>query len=108
MTRVKREGNNRIRFYMFFNKRKNILKRIEKANELFDVGRKDEAFKEMFSLQNEFPRKADVLFALAILFNPSAQQELAIDTLKNVLAIKPDHKNTKVILPTVIYEYAVQ
>jgi tetratricopeptide (TPR) repeat protein len=94
---------------MLFKKRKyEITKRIDKANALFDTFKRNEAFEEFFKLAKEFPDNSDVLFGLAILYNSSRQEELAIDILKRILILDNKHESTKCVLPTLIYEYAVQ
>jgi tetratricopeptide (TPR) repeat protein len=94
---------------MFFKKKKDsITKRIDKANALFDNFKKNQAFEEFSNLQKEFPDNPDVLFGLAILHNSSGQKELTINILKRILIINNKHESTIRILPTLIYEYAVQ
>lgn len=94
---------------MFFKKKKDTLsKRIDKANKLFDSGKKNEAFEEFSRMQNEFPDNADVLFGFAILQNSIREQASAIDILKKILLLNNRHDPTKCVLPSIIYEYAVQ
>ena len=94
---------------MFFKKGKDsISKRIDKANAMFDIFKRDKAFEEFSNLQKEFPDNLDVQFGLAILYNSSRQQDLAIDILKRILTIDNKHESTKCVLPTIIYEYAIQ
>jgi tetratricopeptide (TPR) repeat protein len=93
---------------MFFCKKRAIVKRINQANALFDTGNRKQAFEEFKNLQQEFPDNPEILFGLAILQNSVREHHSAIETLKSVLKIDRNHKSAKCILPTIIYEYAVQ
>ena len=94
---------------MFFKKKKDLVARqIDKANLLFEKGESDSAFQIFSTLQKDFPENTDVLFGLAILQNSTRQHNLAINTLKHILSRNSDHESTKTVLPSIIYEYAVQ
>ncbi|MFT3679061.1 MAG: hypothetical protein QM791_02240 [Ferruginibacter sp.] len=95
--------------FMFFdNSEAKIKKRIKKANALFDNFKREESVQEFLKLQQEFPKNTDIMFAFAVVQNSMRQEALAIDTLKNILKINESHTDTLLILPAVIYEYAVR
>ena len=94
---------------MFLNNSKAKIKtRIKKANALFDNFKREESLQEFLKLQREFPENTDVLFALGVIQNSTKQQVLAIETFKGILKINGNHEDTLLILPVVIYEYAIR
>lgn len=90
---------------MFFRK-KTVSQRIDKANDLFNALKPQEAYTSFEQLVKEHPENLDVLFHFAVAQNSTGRKEQAIETLKGVLLKMPNHEDALFILPCVIQDYA--